>query len=316
MSSIIKPIVILAIAAGVLTNLPGSSGEQVEEKLQEITPIAKEIQTKIEDKLPIDTESVKKSVEKHIEKLPKQTEETLTEADLDDTQGFLMEILPFLPERQTWPEPVDKFFTLFTLKETVEQKTASMEWTPLNEIPLKTQQALIAIEDHDFYNHGAIAPEGILRAILVNLISGEIQQGGSTITQQLAKNLFLNGEQTMSRKVYELMFALMLEDRYTKDEILELYFNTTYFGNGATGITAASRSYFGKAPYNLTLAESAVIAALPNAPSALNPYNNPDECKNRQRLVLSSMNKRGYIDKDTANKAKKQTVRLANGKKL
>lgn len=157
------------------------------------------------------------------------------------------------------------------------------------------QQALLAIEDHNFYNHGAIDMDGILRAALVNITAGEVVQGGSTITQQLTKNLFLSQEQTMSRKAEEAILALVLEHHYSKDQLLEIYFNTTYFGAGATGIQAAAATYFNKAPNELQLAECAVIASLPYAPSALNPLENPEGCKKRQRLVLQTMVKRGYI---------------------
>ncbi|MFR4383908.1 MAG: transglycosylase domain-containing protein [Phascolarctobacterium sp.] len=135
-------------------------------------------------------------------------------------------------------------------------------------------KALIAIEDHDFYNHGAIAIDGILRATLVNLSAGEVVQGGSTLTQQFVKNVFLSHEQSMERKIEEAILSLMLEDNYSKDEILELYLNTTYLGAG-TGIKQASQTYFGKAPSALTLAEATVIASLPYAPTALNPLENP-----------------------------------------
>lgn len=157
---------------------------------------------------------------------------------------------------------------------------------------------------------------GILRAMFVNISAGEIVQGGSTLTQQLAKNMFLSQEQTMSRKVYEVMFSLMLEDKFSKDQILEMYFNTTYFGNGATGITAAARSYFGKTPAEMNLAECAVIASLPYAPSALNPYENPEGCKKRQHLVLDTMVKRGFIGETVANAAKEKTIYLADGTEL
>ena len=148
-------------------------------------------------------------------------------------------------------------------------------------------QALIAIEDHAFYNHGAIAVEGILRAALANINAGEVVQGGSTLTQQFVKNVFLSHEQSMERKIEEAVLSLMLEDNYSKDEILELYLNTTYFGAGSTGIKQASRTYFGKAPSALTLAEAAVIASLPYAPTSLNPLENPEGCKKRQLLVLA-----------------------------
>lgn len=243
-------------------------------------------------------------------------EQTNPVSEYQQTESTLMTILPYLPERNTWPDPLQKMFMLFTIENTVKERTAGMEWTALPDIPTAMQQALVAIEDHDFYRHGAVDMGGILRAAFVNISAGEIVQGGSTLTQQLAKNMFLSQEQTMSRKVYEVMFSLMLEDKFSKDQILEMYFNTTYFGNGATGITAAARSYFGKTPAEMNLAECAVIALLPYAPSALNPYENPEGCKKRQHLVLDTMVKRGFIGETVANAAKEKTVYLADGTEL
>lgn len=243
-------------------------------------------------------------------------EQTNPVSEYQQTESTLMTILPYLPERDTWPDPLQKMFMLFTIENTVKERTAGMEWTKLPDIPTAMQQALVAIEDHDFYRHGAVDMGGILRATFVNISAGEIVQGGSTLTQQLAKNMFLSQEQTMSRKVYEVMFSLMLEDKFSKDQILEMYFNTTYFGNGATGITAAARSYFGKTPAEMNLAECAVIASLPYAPSALNPYENPEGCKKRQHLVLDTMVKRGFIGETVANAAKEKTIYLADGTEL
>ena len=285
MSKLIKLLIVFAVIAGLFMYYPASTGDE------EPKPTLPAAQT--------------------------QTEQQTTSAQsLKETESTLMTLLPYLPERSTWPDPLQKMFMLFTLENTVKERTAGMEWTPLPEIPTAMQQALVAIEDHDFYRHGAVALDGILRATFVNLYAGEIVQGGSTLTQQLAKNMFLSQEQTMSRKVYEVMFALMLEDKYSKDQILEMYFNTTYFGNGATGITAAARSYFGKTPAEMNLAECAVIASLPYAPSALNPYENPEGCKKRQHIVLDTMVKRGFIGETVANAAKEKTVYLADGTAL
>ncbi len=285
MSKIIKLLIVFAVIAGLFMYYPNSAGIDTSTQVPAPQP-----QT--------------------------QTDEQQNAQSLEETESTLMMLLPYLPERSTWPDPLQKMFMLFTLENTVKERTAGMEWTPLPEIPTAMQQALVAIEDHDFYRHGAVALDGILRATFVNLYEGEIVQGGSTLTQQLAKNMFLSQEQTMSRKVYEVMFALMLEDKYSKDQILEMYFNTTYFGNGSTGITAAARSYFGKAPADMNLSECAIIASLPYAPSALNPYENPEGCKKRQRLVLDTMVKRGFIGETVANAAKEKTVYLADGTEL
>lgn len=224
--------------------------------------------------------------------------------------------LAILPERTTWPTPLQKAYILFNVEDVIEPLREKPNWVKLSQMNRDIPQAVIAIEDHNFYNHGAIAMESIIRAFLVNLSAGEVVQGGSTISQQLVKNVFLTQEQTMSRKAEEVLLALMLEHQYTKDEILEMYLNTTYLGAGATGIKQASRVYFDKAPGNLTLAEAAVIASLPYAPSALNPLQYTAACKKRQLLVLQEMQRYGFISQTQYNEAKSQSIWLANGKKM
>ena len=218
-----------------------------------------------------------------------------------------------LPARETWPSPMQKFYLAFNMDEVIDPIRESPEWTPLDAMAHDVPRALIAIEDHDFYNHGAIAANGILRALLANINAGEVVQGGSTLTQQFVKNVFLSHEQSMERKVEEAILSLMLEDNYSKDEILELYLNTTYFGAGANGIRQASEKYFGKAPSALTLAEAAVIASLPYAPSSLNPLENPEGCKKRQLLVLNAMLKYGMINQGQLTEAKAEKIWLTNG---
>lgn len=218
-----------------------------------------------------------------------------------------------LPPKEEWPSPMQKFYLAFNMDETIDPIREKPDWTPLEAIPKDLRQAVIAIEDHNFYEHGAIAPEGILRAALVNLSAGEIVQGGSTLTQQFVKNIFLTPEQSLERKIEEAILSLMLEENYTKDEILELYLNTTYLGEGAYGAAQAADIYFGKSPQALTLAESAVLASLPYAPSALNPLHNPEGCKKRQLLVLNAMQKYGFIDKDRLKDAAEETIYLTNG---
>lgn len=221
-----------------------------------------------------------------------------------------------LPPRETWPSPVQKFYLAFNMETVIDPIRQNSQWTPLKSMSQDIPRALIAIEDHDFYNHGAIAVDGVLRALLVNISAGEVVQGGSTITQQFIKNVFLTHEQSMERKIEEAVLSLMLEDNYTKDEILELYLNTTYFGAGANGINQAAKTYFGKAPSALTLAEAAVIASLPYAPSALNPLENPQQCKQRQLLVLNAMHKYGMINQSQLAEAKAERIRLANGTRI
>ncbi len=221
-------------------------------------------------------------------------------------------ILSLLPPQEEWPSPVQKVYLAFTLEDTIEPMRAKQGWVKLENIPKHMQQALLAIEDHKFYEHDGVSPESILRAMLVNITDGEVSQGGSTLTQQFVKNTFLNNEQTMERKVEEAILSVMLEDKYSKDEILEMYLNTTYFGAGATGIAQASKIYFGKIPAKLSLSEAAILAALPYAPTALNPLKNADVCKQRQILVLNAMQKYGYITKEKVDAVKTEAVYLTN----
>ena len=245
-----------------------------------------------------------------------QTKEQQQKINKHEKSAAMALFVSLLPDRKTWPSPMQKFYLAFNMEEVIDPIRQNPQWTPLKSMSQDIPRALIAIEDHDFYNHGAIAVEGVLRALLVNITAGEVVQGGSTITQQFVKNVFLSHEQSLERKIEEAILSLMLEDNYTKDEILELYLNTTYFGAGANGIKQAANKYFGKAPSALSLAEAAVIAALPYAPSALNPLENPLECKKRQQLVLAAMHKYGMINQAQLAEAKAEVIRLTNGVKM
>ncbi len=245
---------------------------------------------------------------------PVQQEQTKTSKH--EKSAAMAMFTALLPPKDTWPSPMQKFYLAFNMDEVIEPIRQSPEWTGLDAMSRDIPQALIAIEDHDYYNHGAIAVDGIVRALLANINAGEVVQGGSTLTQQFVKNVFLSHEQSIERKVEEAVLSLMLEDTYSKDEILELYLNTTYFGAGADGIYQASQKYFGKAPSALTLAEAAVIAALPYAPSSLNPLENPAGCKKRQLLVLTAMHKYGMINQSQLAEAKAEKIRLTNGTEL
>ena len=209
-----------------------------------------------------------------------------------------------------------KVSTVWHVEETVNSLRSDPDWVSLQKIPDHTRKALLAIEDHDFYKHGALDFTGIARAAFTNLKAGEVQQGGSTLTQQMVKNVFLSSEQTFTRKAEEAVLATRVEQKYTKDEILEMYFNTTYFGAGAYGIRDAAKKYFGKEPAKLTLPESAMLAAMPYAPSALNPYENPKGCARRIRLVLKEMMKYGYIGNTEYDSAMSKGVVLKNGRTL
>ena len=160
---------------------------------------------------------------------------------------------------------------------------------PIGELPDYVPNAFIAIEDRRFYTHRGVDPWGIARAFVANALHRGTAQGGSTLTQQLAKNLFLTQERTVSRKLQELVLALWLEHKYSKKEILELYLNRVYFGAGAYGIEGAAQRYFGKSARHLTLAEAAMLAGLVQAPSRLAPNHNPQGAERRAAIVLADM---------------------------
>ena len=230
---------------------------------------------------------------------------------LDKTEDNKTEILPaLLPPQTAWPKPVSAVWGAYNMKNATKAKIGSGNWVSLGKIPQNMVTALISVEDHRFYEHNGVDFDGILRAILVNIQEDGIVQGASTLTQQLVKNNLLSDQRSMERKVFEAALALMVEGRFSKEDILEMYLNTTYFGAGATGIKAAASTYFGKEPSQLSLAECATLAGLPNAPSALNPYENPEGCKKRRNLVLSLMGKRGYLQPSEVQKAIAQPLTL------
>ncbi len=165
----------------------------------------------------------------------------------------------------------------------------------IKELPRYLPQAFVSIEDRRFYSHYGIDPVGIARAVMRNVMGGKLSEGGSTLTQQLAKNLFLTQERTASRKVQEAILALWLERNFTKDQILELYMNRVYFGSGAYGVEAAAQKYFGKSARAVTVAEAAVLGGLVQAPSRLAPNRNPEGAAERAALVISAMVRDGAI---------------------
>lgn len=165
----------------------------------------------------------------------------------------------------------------------------------LSEMSPYIPQALIAIEDRRFRSHFGIDPLGLGRAVVTNLMQGRLVQGGSTVTQQLAKNLFLKPERTLERKVQEVLLAFWLEHEYTKDQILEMYLNRVYFGSGAYGVESASRRYFGKSAREVTLSEAALLAGLLKAPSRLSPARDPKAAEARAQVVLAAMSEEGMI---------------------
>lgn len=159
----------------------------------------------------------------------------------------------------------------------------------LKDLPPYLPQAFIAIEDRRFYSHFGIDPTGILRAAVTNLLHRGVSQGGSTLSQQLAKNLFLTQERTLQRKLQEAELALWLERKYSKNQILELYLNRVYFGSGAYGVEAAAQKYFGKSARNVSLSEAAMLAGLVKSPSRLAPNRNPEGAEKRAQIVLNAM---------------------------
>ena len=179
----------------------------------------------------------------------------------------------------------------------------------INKIPDIMKKAVLAIEDDRFYQHSGVDYIGILRAALHNLVSNN-RQGASTITQQVARNFFLTSEQTFKRKLYEVLLAWKIERTLTKDQILEIYLNQIYLGQRAFGFASAAQVYFGKPLQDITLAEAAMLAGLPKAPSANNPITNPTRAKQRQQYILLRMKQLGYVTDQEYEKAKNEEIKV------
>ena len=186
---------------------------------------------------------------------------------------------------------------------------------PLDSIPSYIIAALIATEDRKFYTHSGLDLKGIARALIKDIIAGEFVEGASTITQQLAKTLFLTSRKTMVRKIKEAILAFQLERRYTKDEILELYLNQVYFGSGAYGVKSAARMFFNKPVGNLSLAECALIAGMPKSPSRFSPLINADLALKRRNIVLRQMLATGNIGVEDYNQAVAEEIRIGGKSK-
>ena len=184
--------------------------------------------------------------------------------------------------------------------------------TPINEIPAVMKNAVLAIEDARFYSHHGVDYKGLARAAIANL--GRVKsQGASTITMQVARNVYLSSEKTFTRKLYEVLLTFKLEHLLTKDQILEIYMNQIFLGNRAYGFAAASDAYFGKQMKDLTIAEAAMLAGLPKAPSAYNPISNPTRARSRQLYIIERMEENGFITAEEAQAAKKQELRIRSG---
>jgi penicillin-binding protein 1A len=178
----------------------------------------------------------------------------------------------------------------------------------LQDMPAHLPKAFLAAEDSGFYKHDGIDPWAIFRASLMNLKAGGIKQGGSTITQQVVKRLLLSPEKSFERKIKEAVLAYRLENYLTKDEILTIYLNQIFLGSKAYGVEAAAREFFGKHVKDLTLAESAILAGLPQAPSRYNPLSDPEAAKGRQKYVLDQMLSQGWITKAQYDQALAQKL--------
>ena len=196
--------------------------------------------------------------------------------------------------------------------EIAEQGTFFGDAVSMAELPDYVSKAIISIEDRRFYSHFGVDPIGLSRAMTRNIMQRRMREGGSTLTQQLAKNLFLSPERTLTRKAQEMVFAIWLETKFSKDEILQLYLNRVYFGGGANGIDKAARTFYGKSAYELSLMEAATLAGLLKAPSTYNPARNPDEAKARANLVLNSMVGEGYITEADAQEALSSSSKAAS----
>ncbi|MCX7959013.1 MAG: transglycosylase domain-containing protein, partial [Deltaproteobacteria bacterium] len=206
------------------------------------------------------------------------------------------------------PDLATKFYS-YDDRVTGEFAIERRELVEEEDIPELLKKAFIAAEDQNFYNHSGIEPMGILRAALKNIRSGRKAQGGSTITQQVAKT-FVGREKTYTRKIKEMLLALKLEKEFTKDQILYLYLNQVYLGHGLYGVGAAAKGYFRKNMSELTLPEMAMLAGLPPAPSNYSPFSNPKSSYKRMLYVLGRMEEDGYITREEREKASKSIPKV------
>ncbi|MDB5954485.1 penicillin-binding protein 1A [Ramlibacter sp.] len=184
--------------------------------------------------------------------------------------------------------------------------------TPINEIPAVMKNAVLAIEDARFYSHSGVDYKGMMRAGIANLGRAK-SQGASTITMQVARNVYLSTEKTFTRKLYEVLLTFKLEHQLAKDQILEIYMNQIFLGNRAYGFAAACETYFGKPLKDITIAEAAMLAGLPKAPSAFNPVTNPSRARARQLYIIERMEENGFITAAQAEEAKKQELHVRTG---
>ena len=224
-------------------------------------------------------------------------------------QVYLMMVPPIANLSDFRPNMVTTFYSADG--EVIKTFNACMfSKASIKDVPKQLQQAIIATEDKNFYSHHGYDVFGLTRSMIENLLAGRVVQGGSTITQQLSRMLFLSNEQTYTRKLKEIIIAAKIEKSLTKSQILEMYMNNVYLGSGAYGVQGAAQTYFNKNLDQLTLGEMALIAGLPQAPSVYSPFNNLELATKRRNRVLERMYKMHYITKDEMKKAQNEEVKL------
>ncbi|MCY4644815.1 MAG: transglycosylase domain-containing protein [Bacteriovoracales bacterium] len=228
--------------------------------------------------------------------------------------GILALSLPEVTEIADFNPPIPSQILSRDGKLILEFGSEKRDITPISEIPQKVIDSFLVAEDKNFYSHNGIDYWGILRAFWANIKAFKVVQGGSTITQQVAKQLYLSGERSIIRKIRDMLLAVKLEKKFTKDEILYLYLNKVYLGGGFYGVTAAFRGYFGKELNESTVAECALIAGLLVAPGRYSPYVNPEYAKLRQGYVLRRLLDTGKIDEETFQSAKNEVIKIQTKK--
>ena len=277
-----------------------SAPEVIEELFSEDDPIknsgAPEIKTLFDERndQSFDPKKYEDADKKNSVDADKKVSVNDTPPELKEDPGFLATL-----DRMTSIKPV------------VDERIKDIpNYVTLDKIPKFLTYAILSVEDTRFYNHKGFDPIGIARAIFVNVEAGEIQEGASTITQQTVKNLFLTNDQTFTRKAEELFISMNMEKDFDKDKILEIYLNVIYFGSNFYGVYDAAQGYFGKEPAELTIAECAMLAGLPNAPSLYSPYVDFHKAKQRQLVVIDAMEKLGVISKKEAESARIEEIVL------
>ena len=188
------------------------------------------------------------------------------------------------------------------ISDKIAEIKAKENYTSLEEVPQIYKDAVVAVEDHRFYSHHGVDNYAILAAIINNISQGKLYQGGSTITQQICKNTYFSQDRTLERKFAEIFMALKMEELLSKDEILEIYINTCFYGNNCYTLKEATRLYYNKEPMELTDYEAILIAGIPNAPSLYNPIHSEELAKQRQKQVLIAMVEEGFLTKEEKDK--------------